>query len=416
MHVATDMFDGMVRDYTLAPADRARLRQTLRLAALFHDLGHAPLSHTTEQFMPPVAALDLGLWRRGPPDRRASHEDYTLKILTDSSLAQLLSAHFDDEGVTPADVAALISGRAAGPESWPAFVVDGYDWGPVLAQCVSSELDADRMDYLLRDSYFAGVPYGRYDLEWLLDYLRAAVELDGRLYLGLESRAAFTFDDYLLSRFHMFVSVYLHHTPVGYELMLHKYRLDPDCELRFPADPESYLQIDDIYLMNTLRTSRSPWAQRIVERTAFRRVVESRQLHVELPEEDQPAKAPPELTAESIARGLQQRGIETLIHTTKGSLSKYSRMPKAEGSDPTVFVLEAGQAVPVAEYTPLYRRYAGEIQLRRVYVDPERLDDALAYAEQVAARHGPAARATLRPRGEPQLSLALGHRRPRNDG
>ena len=369
LHVATRMFDGMVRDYALAPPDRIRLRQTVRLAALFHDLGHAPLSHTTERFMPPVADLDLGPWQRGPADRQASHEDYTLKILTDSSLGRLIHARLGDEGVRPADIAALISGRAA-KESWPAFVVDGYDWGPVLAQCVSSELDADRMDYLLRDSYYAGVPYGRYDLEWLLDHLRA-VEQESRLYLGLESRAAFTFDDYLLSRFHMFVSVYLHHTPVGYELMLDRYHLDPCCELKLPADTESYLTVDDVYLTHVLRTSASPWAQRIVERKAFRRVIESRQLHVELPEEERPLISPPELTAEAVAAGLHQRGIQTLVHTTTGRLSKYGRpADKDDSAEPPVYVLEAGQAIPVADYTPLYKRYAGEIQLRRVYVDP----------------------------------------------
>ncbi len=415
LHVATNMFDGIVRDYALGPADRARLRQTVRLAGLFHDLGHAPLSHTTEQFMPSVAELDLGPWLRGDPARQASHEDYTLKILTDSTLTRLIDARLADEGIGPADVAALISGRAAF-ETWPAFVIDGRDWGPVLAQCVSSELDADRMDYLLRDSYFAGVPYGRYDLEWLLDHLRA-VEKDGRCYLGLEARASFTFDDYLLSRFHMFLSVYLHHTPVGYELMLNRYRLDPACELRLPSDPERYLNVDDVFLTHMLRTSTSPWARRIVERNAFRRVFETRQeqaeaastpAHGELPPAPTEAAGHPlELTAEAIAEGLEHRGIETLTHTTRGRLSKYARAPGTTSVDPTVYVIDAGQAIPVADYTPLYRRYAGEILLRRVYVAPERVDDALAYAEQVANKFGPSAQGALRRHGEPQLSLAF---------
>ncbi|MEM7678450.1 MAG: phosphohydrolase, partial [Myxococcota bacterium] len=258
-----------------------------------------------------------------------------------------------DDGVRPDDVAALISGRAS-RESWPAFVVDGRDWGPVLAQCVSSELDADRMDYLLRDSYFAGVPYGRYDLEWLVDHLRA-VDQDDRLYLGLESRAAFTFDDYLLSRFHMFMSVYLHHTPVGYELMLERYRADPECDLRIPSDTEAYLMLDDVSLMHTLRNSPSRWAQRLVMRRAYHRVVESRQLQVELPEEDRPLAPPGALTAEAVAAGLAQRGIDTFVHTTVGRLSKYVRRAGEAQSDPTVYVIEAGHAIPVAEYTPLYR-------------------------------------------------------------
>ncbi|MEO1337937.1 MAG: hypothetical protein AAFV29_19995, partial [Myxococcota bacterium] len=161
-----------------------------------------------------------------------------------------------------------------------------------------------------------------------------------------------------------------------------------------------------ISLMHTLRNSPSRWAQRLVQRRAYRRVVESRQLQVELPEEDRPLTPPGAITAEVIAAGLAQRGIDTLVHTTVGRLSKYARRTGEAQPDPTVFIIEAGQAIPVAEYTPLYRRYAGEIQLRRVYVDPDRVDDALAYTEQVALRHGSTIRAERR-RGEPQLSLAF---------
>jgi hypothetical protein len=49
------------------------------------------------------------------------------------------------------------------------FTVDGINYFPILHQLVSSELDCDRMDYLLRDSYFCGVSYGSYDLDWLLN-------------------------------------------------------------------------------------------------------------------------------------------------------------------------------------------------------------------------------------------------------
>src|SRR5438128_7623807 len=59
MHIASSMFAQVAEQFGLDGADARRLQQTLRLAALFHDLGHAPLSHTTEAFMPPVGALEL---------------------------------------------------------------------------------------------------------------------------------------------------------------------------------------------------------------------------------------------------------------------------------------------------------------------------------------------------------------------
>src|SRR5476651_1128270 len=62
MAVATRVFDALAGKLELDADDRARFRQTLRLAVLFHDLGHAPLSHATERIMPPAAALALPDW------------------------------------------------------------------------------------------------------------------------------------------------------------------------------------------------------------------------------------------------------------------------------------------------------------------------------------------------------------------
>src|SRR6267142_937981 len=88
MAVATRVFDALAPKLELESGDRDRFRQTLRLAVLFHDLGHAPLSHATERIMPPVAELRVPEWaRHGGNDRRADHEDYTLKLVLDSGLA-----------------------------------------------------------------------------------------------------------------------------------------------------------------------------------------------------------------------------------------------------------------------------------------------------------------------------------------
>src|SRR5882672_11603445 len=62
MAVATRVWDALAPKLEIEAADRARFRQLVRLAVLFHDLGHAPLSHATEKIMPPVAALDLPAW------------------------------------------------------------------------------------------------------------------------------------------------------------------------------------------------------------------------------------------------------------------------------------------------------------------------------------------------------------------
>jgi len=379
-HVATRMLEALLRHYELAAPDAARLRQALRLAALFHDLGHAPMSHTTERFMPKVADLGLGDWATGSGERRASHEDYTLAIVTRSGLRRVIEERFSDAGVSPEDVATIVAGHAPTEAAMQSFIVDGRDWLPLLVQCVSSELDADRMDYLLRDSHYAGVPYGRYDHEWLLENI-LPVEQDGRIYLGLSARASFGFEDYLLSRHHMFLAVYLNHIPIAYEAMLARYHEDAPHEIDLPADVDAYLACDDVFLWHRLRTSTSPWATRLVERRAYRMLLEVR---------DDPSGGMSASSAVTLGRRipgvdevramLEGEGVDCLVHNTKGSLSKYfnplgSQPPAAAGA-PALFMVEAGRPFPVQDYVPLYRRYAGAVRLERVYVDPEHLDRA----------------------------------------
>ena len=385
MHIASKMFDQVARQYELEAPDRARLATTVRLAALFHDLGHAPLSHTTEAFMPAVRVLELGRWQEGAGDRRASHEDYTLKLLVDSDLTRLIEQRIAPSlGVTPDDVASLVAGRTPDVASRGRFVVSGRDWLPVLRQCVSSELDADRMDYLLRDSYYAGVPYGRYDLEWLLENL-LPVEKDDAIHLGLHARASFSFEDFLLSRYHMFTSVYFHQIPIGYEVMLRRYHADREGELEVPSDAQGYLRCDDIYLWNALRHSTSEWAKRIVERRAYRMLVEVKAFHGS----DEMGLERSDIDVDQVQQALKDAEVDSVVHSAKGQLSKYFRWSQrpapvnANELDPPLYVVDGAQHVPVEHYSPLYQRYAAAVLLKRIYVEPEQLGKA----REVLARH-----------------------------
>ena len=84
---------------------------------------------------------------------------------------------------------------------------------------MTSELDVDRMDYLLRDSYFTGTPYGQIDKEWLIGGLTHYEGEDGMVNLALNGRTLLSFEDFL-SRYHMFVMVYFHHRTNAYDRML----------------------------------------------------------------------------------------------------------------------------------------------------------------------------------------------------
>src|SRR6266404_498563 len=271
MAMATKVFDAIAPELDLELDDRARFRQTLRLAVLFHDLGHAPLSHATEAIMPPVAGLRVPEWAREPGTRRAGHEDYTLKLVLDSALAAEIRRRFSSGGIEPEHIAGLICGRPP-PGAYP-YRSGGRDLLPVLRQVVSGELDADRMDYLQRDSFFTGVNYGKFDADWIIQNLES-VERDGGVHLALQQRAVFAFEDFLLSRYHMFLSVYFHYASVGYEVLLQRYYDTSGGEYSLPADPDQYLLHDDITLIAALRASANPWALRIVRRQGFRLLIE----------------------------------------------------------------------------------------------------------------------------------------------
>ena len=378
MAVATRVFDALLPRLALEPADAARFRQTLRLAVLFHDLGHAPLSHATERIMPLAAKLGLPEWvqgdRRRGKERQADHEDYTLKLLLDSGLAAEIAGRMGGRGIEPSHVAALIAGRP--PPGAAVFRSGGLDLLPVLRQIVSGELDADRMDYLQRDSFYTGVNYGKFDMDWIIQNL-SAVERDGRVHLALQHRAVFAFEDFLLSRYHMFLSVYLHYASVGYEELLQRYCDTSAGEYTLPADVDEYLLHDDVALLGALRRSQNPWARRIVRRQGFRLLVEAGPLeaHAESLGRGEPseqgAPGPPSsaLSIDAQRLQLEEAGIDCFVTRSRGVLSHYGR-------EATLWVISPRGEVPIGEYTPLYQRYAEAATLTRLYAAPERADEA----------------------------------------
>jgi HD superfamily phosphohydrolase len=375
MQVASRLFDAVAARTELSQEVCLRFRSAVRAAVLSHDLGHMPFSHASERIAPPRSALQLPTWLGQAPrvpeiEARALHEDYTAKIILDSSLAGSLRSRYSDLGITPQAIASLITG-APTPGGSP-FVDGGVDWFPLLRALVSGELDADRMDYLLRDSFFTGVTYGRYDLDWIVQNLNPAVK-EGKAYLALSRAAAFAFEDFLLSRYHMFLSVYYHHTTVNFDHMLRRYYEEAPGEFEIPADPEAFLRCDDVALLYALRRSSNRWARRIVARAPFKKVVEFTERDVGY-----------DLAA--MERALSEVGIEHFAVESRGVLSRYLE----DGSGPSLFILDVstGRLTDVASYTPLYQRFSGAVRLSRLFVRPDQLEDARA-ALRVVHRGSP---------------------------
>ncbi len=368
MHVASRLFDAVASRSTLTEASKERFRAAVRLAVLCHDLGHMPLSHASESIAPQRSVLKLPAWT-GDDSGQASHEDFTAKLLLDSSLTPILTRVYARHGITPELIAGLVTGRL--PAGVEGFRDGGLDWTPLLRALVSGELDADRMDYLQRDSFYTGVNYGRYDIEWILQNLRCA-ERDGRAVLALSKAAVFAFEDFLLSRYHMFLSVYYHHTSVSFDWMLKRYYEEAPGEFEVPADPDEFLWCDDVSLWTTLRKSKNRWAERIVSRKGFRRVAQFTERDTDY-------------DMSEISKALDVAGVEHFTLESRGVLSRYTD----EGETPSLFVHDSasGRLTEVSAYTPLYQRFAGAVLLSRIFVRPDQVDIAKPLVAKLTGAH-----------------------------
>jgi uncharacterized protein len=171
LHLATRILAKLSINHEIE--DEAKI--AVRCAALLHDVGHGAFSHVLETI------LDF------------HHESFTIEaVLSDETeIGAVLKSY---SARLPEDVAAIIRGTFR-PRA--------------LAQLVSSQLDVDRMDYLLRDSLMTGAKYGVYDLEWIIKSLEID-ETKDRLYVS--ARGIYAVEDYLQARYYMFRQVYFHRT------------------------------------------------------------------------------------------------------------------------------------------------------------------------------------------------------------
>lgn len=367
-HLAGEVFDHIFRNFKFSKIEvRHRLRQVFRLGALLHDVGHGPLSHTTEDVMPPLKDLHVGVYnthRESPPtNERASHEDYTIKYLTDSGLTEILKKEFKD--LSPIHVVALIDKKINTSDDF--FLDQGVDFRPILSQLVSSELDVDRMDYLERDSYFTGTNYGKFDLHWMIANMNAYLKND-QLFLSLNRRALYTFDDFLISRHHIHLMVYFHHKAIIYEEMLNKYLMSKDSTYKLPSDIQAYTKYNDFHLYEHLADSQNEWAQRISLRKPYRVLTE---LH-STSASDRPAR---------IKEALVEQGIDVIWASSSARLSKY-HAATTEDRSYQIYVVDQydkfDEPMPIDKSTEIFQKYEHARIIDRLYVAPERHAEAQA--------------------------------------
>lgn len=171
------------------------------LAGMLHDIGHGPFSHSFE------SVLEFNHEKMG-----------ALILLGESTIHNVLVSHHPD---LPKHIVDILQHKHS---------------NPILNQVVSGQLDADRMDYLLRDAYFTGTSYGTFDLERVLRTLRLHDDK-----LVVKESGVHTIEDYIMARYHMYWQVYYHPVSRSFETILVRFfkrlvvlnAVDPGISKRF---------------------------------------------------------------------------------------------------------------------------------------------------------------------------------------
>jgi hypothetical protein len=216
--------DTACRRFGLPDADR----QLVDAAAVLHDIGHGPFSHASE----PLVQEFL----------RRTHD--AIDVFVQGETADILLNH----GIDPDEVCSLVSGTHP------------------LSAIIHGDLDVDRMDYLLRDAYYTGAPYGTVDAPRLIrNMVRTA---DG---IVLDENGINAAESLLIARTLMRPSVYFHHVSRIGESMFHL-AMQEHLRDKKNVSAEGLLHMDDAACIQALRSSASPVARSIIERIYQRRL------------------------------------------------------------------------------------------------------------------------------------------------
>ncbi len=311
-------------------ADTARVALA---AALLHDLGHGPYSHTFEAVVP----------------GRFVHEDWTSRLILDPD-TEVHRTLAEIDPAMPAAVERLVRGES-----------------PIrhLARAVAGTFDVDRCDYLMRDSHMTGVRYGLLDLDWLLQALRLYVPPGERAArLAVDGEKGLTaVEGFFLARLYMYRQVYLHKAVRAAEAVMRALfrrlaELPPQ-----PATPpplqavlderelslSDFLGLDDPLLESAIRgyaRGKDPALRDLADRLRTRRLFKSFRLRPDVAAEEALAR----LQAVVRAHGIEPAYVGTIDRVEV----------EAYVEDEAVAVLLGDHAVPLLEASPMLRGLSHE--------------------------------------------------------
>lgn len=357
MYLASRFFDAIVNDDKnlelletsgYEESELKRERKVIRLAALLHDIGHGPFSHLSEGIFP--ANPNTGNQYR--------HEDYSDAIIRGPIRAILESSVNNKSNITADEVAALITGDIR-------TLKDRIIW----KELISSQLDADRCDYLLRDSYHTGVSYGLYDINRLVYAIamgRTPPDEGDNITLSIKKESWQVAESLILARYQFYSQVSYHKIIRSYSLMLEK-ALDNQYPDKLPLPNESglekFLKIDDYSVFTKMNDCDDYWSRSIIERRHLKCIFD-------------------ELNSDNINRmkeetktRLEEKDIRVYEDPETGK--KWYKSSKDGGQEKDIMIIDRDNRVkPILNYSVLLQKIIETPSPIRLYVRNEDLKNA----------------------------------------
>ena len=224
---------------------------------MLHDVGHTPFSHAGEELFPKIPG----------EENRYAHEEYSASIIR-TKLRDVIENHPFNENyeITADKIAALLAGSSESGRSL------------VWRDLVTGQMDADRIDYLIRDSLHSGVEYGRFDWRRLIGclvFVRSGAERGFRL--GVTEGGLHAAESLVLARYFMFTQVYFHKTRVAFNhhLVQALKEMLPNGEFPGPDSEEldEYMKWDDWRVLGKIADGEGgDSGKRLADRNHFREV------------------------------------------------------------------------------------------------------------------------------------------------
>lgn len=321
LHLAKVLTDRLVAKGLMMEEEGCKVR----IAALLHDVGHGPFSHLYEEILSKYT--------------NKTHEDLTEALIRGTELSDILKKH----GYRPREIARLTLGRGDGSDKL------------FLGQIVHSQVDVDKMDYLVRDSHFSGVEYGQVDIFRLL---YSTEVMNGELKQDMAS--LYALEAFLIARYEMFKAVYYHKTVRSAGIMLVKAMDYAHDELSLTdLQPENYLTLDDYNVTTQLRNLKNRPEEELRLAGQFMMDLDERQLLK--PVYEKILHMPDKFTMSLLEKESIRRGIEEEI-------------AEKAGIDPGYVVIDS-PTLPSLPYNPrqidpfeisLFERTDGSVVERRL--------------------------------------------------